>query len=278
MNLAPGNPLAPVITSPTSRTLISGASVNIVGTIPGANFSNYKVEIGTGRAPASWTTVTTSSNQVINGTLATLNTSTLNDGYYIVRITATDTGLKTYQFQVNDITVNNFNAEITLPVYWTDKGLNSIYGVAETKNGVVFSNYKIEWGIGFDPVTYYSTGITLANKGNQAVNGYLGSWDSSTLSANQYYSLKLTVTSNSGTSATYISEIYLENPPPPAPPPPAPAPVKVGDLNGDNKVNIYDLSILLSKWKKAVSGGADLNGDGKVDIYDLSILLSKWGK
>jgi len=51
---------------------------------------------------------------------------------------------------------------------------------------------------------------------------------------------------------------------------------KTGDLNGDNKVDILDLSILLSKW--GASGvAADINKDGVVNILDLSILLSNWG-
>ncbi len=50
-----------------------------------------------------------------------------------------------------------------------------------------------------------------------------------------------------------------------------------GDLNGDNKVTITDLSILLSNFNKNGSDG-DVNGDGKVNITDLSILLSNWGK
>lgn len=52
-----------------------------------------------------------------------------------------------------------------------------------------------------------------------------------------------------------------------------------GDLNGDGKVNITDLSILLSHWNATgvpVTQG-DVNADGKVNITDLSILLSHWG-
>ena len=51
--------------------------------------------------------------------------------------------------------------------------------------------------------------------------------------------------------------------------------MKAGDLNKDCKIDIYDLSILLSQWNQ--NGNGDLNGSGRVDIYDLSILLSKWG-
>ncbi len=51
---------------------------------------------------------------------------------------------------------------------------------------------------------------------------------------------------------------------------------KIGDLNNDNLVNIFDLSILLSKWGIR-DIASDLNKNGLVDIYDLSILLSRWG-
>lgn len=51
---------------------------------------------------------------------------------------------------------------------------------------------------------------------------------------------------------------------------------KVGDLNGDDQVDIYDLSTLISRWGSS-DAAADLNDSGTVDIYDLSILLSNWG-
>ncbi|HUP26179.1 MAG TPA: dockerin type I domain-containing protein [Candidatus Limnocylindrales bacterium] len=60
------------------------------------------------------------------------------------------------------------------------------------------------------------------------------------------------------------------------PPSPTTPSGKTGDLNNDNKVNIFDLSILLSHWNTNNRTG-DLNNSGKVDIIDLSILLSKYG-
>jgi hypothetical protein len=51
----------------------------------------------------------------------------------------------------------------------------------------------------------------------------------------------------------------------------------VGDLNGDGTVNVFDLSILLSKWGTN-DATADLNSDGTVNIFDLSTLLSHWGQ
>jgi hypothetical protein len=53
-------------------------------------------------------------------------------------------------------------------------------------------------------------------------------------------------------------------------------PAKVGDLNGDNSVNILDLSILLARWN-TTDAAADLNDDNVVGIVDLSMFLSRWG-
>ena len=50
------------------------------------------------------------------------------------------------------------------------------------------------------------------------------------------------------------------------------------DLNNDGKVNVLDLSVLLSRWNLTGVNTADLNNDGKVNVLDLSVLLSNWGK
>ncbi len=70
----------------------------------------------------------------------------------------------------------------------------------------------------------------------------------------------------SGNTSSSSATISINNPPPPL----------KGDLNGDHKVTILDLSLLLSRWQK--SGAGDFNGNGKVDIFDLSVILSQYGK
>jgi subtilisin family serine protease len=65
-------------------------------------------------------------------------------------------------------------------------------------------------------------------------------------------------------AADYLEKLY-----------PSAPPAKTGDLNGDGKANISDLSVLLTKWNSA-DAGADLNKDGKVGLTDLSILLTNW--
>jgi hypothetical protein len=61
---------------------------------------------------------------------------------------------------------------------------------------------------------------------------------------------------------------------------------KSGDINGDNSVNITDLSLLLSSYGQSTTQCSTNNaykcdlsspGDGVVNIFDLSILLSHYG-
>ncbi len=50
-----------------------------------------------------------------------------------------------------------------------------------------------------------------------------------------------------------------------------------GDLNGDGKVSLADVSVLIANWGSK-NMDADLNGDGAADLKDLSILMTHIGK
>ncbi len=86
----------------------------------------------------------------------------------------------------------------------------------------------------------------------------------------------------SSTNATYTLTLPTPtpSPTPTATPTPTPTPTPVGkqgDLNRDSKIDIQDLSYLLTKWGTNDTL-ADFNKDGKVNTFDLSVLLSNWGK
>ena len=51
--------------------------------------------------------------------------------------------------------------------------------------------------------------------------------------------------------------------------------IKLGDINKDGAVNIFDASIMASRWGTN-DPDADLNGNEVVDIFDASILASNW--
>ena len=52
-----------------------------------------------------------------------------------------------------------------------------------------------------------------------------------------------------------------------------------GDANGDGKVDINDLTIVLTNYDQTgmTWSQGDFNGDGKVDINDLTIVLTNYG-
>lgn len=55
------------------------------------------------------------------------------------------------------------------------------------------------------------------------------------------------------------------------------AALKTGDLNGDGRVDMLDLSDYLAK-SQAGTNAADLNHDGTVNVQDLSVLLSNYNQ
>ncbi len=60
---------------------------------------------------------------------------------------------------------------------------------------------------------------------------------------------------------------------------PSPSPAKPGDIDGNNKVDIFDYNILLTNFGKTGGGlQGDLDGNNKVDIFDYNILLTNFGK
>lgn len=58
-------------------------------------------------------------------------------------------------------------------------------------------------------------------------------------------------------------------------PVPPPGPPQKGDINGDGKIGLIDMSSLLSKWGKKNKnvGKADLNGDKVVNTMDYSLMI-----
>ena len=299
MSLTSTKPLTPIITSPKSRTVVFGTNLQILGSVPGPNFASYKIEVGAGRAPTSWITVANSNTQVINGVLATVDTLKLTEGANIFRLTTTDTAGKTYQFQVHDVDVDNFDAQITSPISLMAVTTVEIKGTAATKNGLGFSSYKLEWGVGQNPLSWSTTGITLANGGNQpVVNGTLGSWETTALTEGEKYTLRLTVNATNGNStkssnSVRVARSLIKGWPIGIPGIIGLSTPAVGDINNDgkqevvigtcsgiddllNKLYVFDYSgVLLPGWPvnsdskycyHASPALVDLDGDNKKEI------------
>jgi parallel beta-helix repeat protein len=114
-------------------------------------------------------------------------------------------------------------------------------------------------------ITWSSTNTTSCSasgawSGNKALSG------SEVITAVGASTYTLTCTGTGGSISKYASVDATT---------PLPA-VKVGDINSDGSVNIFDMSILLSKYN-STDTTCDVNKDGIVNIFDLSILLSHYG-
>jgi hypothetical protein len=101
------HPLTPAITNFQRNQIVSGHSVQIMGSIEGPNFQSYSLEVGLGREPATWTTFAQNTIQVRNGVLGVFDSTTVPNGLIIIRIKATSSTGKNYYFQVHDVRVNN---------------------------------------------------------------------------------------------------------------------------------------------------------------------------
>jgi hypothetical protein len=61
---------------------------------------------------------------------------------------------------------------------------------------------------------------------------------------------------------------------------PSPSPSaarKIGDINNDGKIDIFDFNILIGDFR-VVNLRSDLNNDGKVNIFDFNILVQGFGQ
>jgi|GEM_PF-2636302 len=129
-------------------------------------------------------------------------------------------------------------------------------------SGTITVTVNASDNVGVTKVEFYVDSVL---KSTDTTSPYSFSWDSTTVANGSHtFSAKAyDAAGNVGTSSPI--SVTVDNPS-----------SKLGDLNGDNKVDIYDLSILLPRWGTS-DATADLNKNGSVDIFDLSTLLSHWG-
>lgn len=129
--------------------------------------------------------------------------------------------------------------------------------------GNTYTSVSLAWDASTDNVGV--TGYRLSRNGTQVYSGTALTYADTGLSAGTSYSYSVVAYDAKGntSSATTISAASKTQ--------------VVGDANGDDVVNIYDLSTLLTKWNTS-DATCDLNKDSIVNVYDLSILLTNWTK
>ncbi|MEI6606254.1 MAG: aryl-sulfate sulfotransferase [Verrucomicrobiota bacterium] len=186
---------------------------------------------------ASWTWALTSP------AVATLSTSSGYSRFNITNAGSTVSNVQLRQAGMQLVQGKKYIFEFDA---WADTARS-----IEAKVGQDVSPYTNYSGIGYTSVTTtkthyrYTFTMTAANDLSSRVVINTGKLGTSTASVN-------------------IDNVSLFTPAP-------------GDLNEDGKVDLLDLKIMSSAWRKQQTGlSSDLNGDGKVDFNDFGVLGDNW--
>jgi subtilisin family serine protease len=184
--------------------------VDIPGTAAGNGFVGYSLDYGKGSNPTNWTSFFSSDIPVPNGTLFSgFPTPQLGEGQYTFRLTARNAD---GEQAVERALVNVSNVHISSPQD------NDILRAGEKINimGTVFGGertYRIDYAAGVQATNWSDAGIELAHGGNsQLQEGTLAAWDTSALAPDQFYTLRLTATDQSGSVTTYLTRlVYFDH-------------------------------------------------------------------
>jgi hypothetical protein len=188
--------------------------VAVSGLARGTGFQSWTLDYGSGDVPTTWTTLATGASAVGGGTFATLDTSVLTDGPWVLRLRTLDTLGRSFEDRVR-LFVNY--VEITSPVPPSNPTFASVIKpgtvlpIQGTATGGTFQNFQISWAEGINPTSGWSTtGITLAGKGTSPITaGLLGQWDTSAITQADYYTIQVTV-QDSGFTSQSLTLVYLE--------------------------------------------------------------------
>lgn len=190
------------ITSPREGDVIGG-TIGIFGTANDIAFSGYRMEYGSGDNPQDWKEIKISANSVTDGLLSYFDTSGLDNGNYMLRLTAEDRAGNRDIAKVS-ITVNNSPvlARIETPVWGEILGGEiKVFGTAKAPD---LDYYQLEYST--DSLTYQP----VTGKINTAVNGnLLATWDTSGI--NGSCSLRLSVQDKSGRSKSTSVSVMIDN-------------------------------------------------------------------
>lgn len=195
------------ITNPAAGATVGG-TVTVSGTASDANFHQYQLHYGAGSTPTTWTSITTSSSQVTNGTLGTWNTSGLSAGTYTLRLQVFDKARISSGFTTVTRTVT---VDPTVPTaVISSPAANAVVAGSVTVTGTAsassnYSGYTLSRGSGCSP----SSWTTITTSSSQVTNGTLGTW--STAGLEGQHSLRLVVSKTTGVTNTAQVCVNVDN-------------------------------------------------------------------
>ena len=200
------------IISPIDGTLLTGP-VTITGFARGSNFAQYTLAYGSGTAPSTWTVFASGTNPVGGGALGVFDPLLLGNGLYTVRLTSYDTSNNAFVDQI-ELLSNVISITSPLPSIVPSTAVvfkpGMVIAVTGSAQGPSFQGFRLDWAEGINPSSgWNTTGISINGGTTPVLNGPLGSWDTSSITQADFYTIRLSV-DNVGFTNVVTSLVYLD--------------------------------------------------------------------
>src|SRR5579872_1817 len=201
------------IQSPADSTHIK-APTTISGLAQGSAFAQYVLDYGAGSSPTTWAVLQTGTTPVAGGTLGVFDPSTLSEGVYTIRLTAYDQSGRPFVDRITlviDYVSITSPAPPAVPTTSAEFKPGTLIPVQGTATGPSFQDFRMQWAEGINPTSGWSSnGITLVGGGlSQINNGLLATWNTSSITNADYYTIELFV-DNLGFTSQATTIVYME--------------------------------------------------------------------
>lgn len=281
---APGNGNANIVLSAPSTDVVKGTNVTVTARVntntEQVNAAHLKINYDASKLQYVSTDASQSAFSIdapeamANGTvLITRGDSVLKSGNLeIVKITfkaLVDTGNTTLDL-TNESAVANSGDDVTgtltdlllnfkeVPDTTPPSAPSNLRTDAKTTNSIQFS-----WNASTDNKGVTGYRVYVNNVLTQTVTST--QFNVTGLNASTQYALAVSAIDGAGNESARSQTLTANT-------------VKLGDVNNDDKIDVFDLSKLLSRWQtQTANDPSDLNKDGIVNVFDLSLMLSRWG-
>ena len=210
--LAVSSVLEAKIISPIDGTSLTGPAT-ISGFARGNNFAQYTLAYGSGTVPSTWTVFASGTTPVGGGALGVFDPTLLGNGLYTIRLISYDTSNNAFVDQIellNNVIAITSPLPSIVPSTAVVFKIGIVIPITGSAQGANFQDFRLDWAEGINPSSgWNTTGISINGGTSPVLNGPLGTWDTSSITQTDFYTIRLSV-DNTGFTNVVTSLVYLD--------------------------------------------------------------------